>query len=84
MLVRGFRAGLNQPRRKPAGHAADRNKCTLQATPSGAGALSSASVRDLVTLPILAFCPRVSFREESETEPGGSAPFRRNDTLCRA
>ena len=25
----GFRAGLNQPRRKPAGHAADRNKCTL-------------------------------------------------------
>jgi hypothetical protein len=30
MLVRGFRAGLNHPRRKPAGHAADRNKCTLQ------------------------------------------------------
>jgi hypothetical protein len=30
MLVRGFRAGLNQPRRKPAGYAADRNRCTLQ------------------------------------------------------
>jgi hypothetical protein len=29
-LVLGFRAGLNQPRKKPAGHAADRNKCTLQ------------------------------------------------------
>jgi len=29
-LVLGFRAGLNRPRRKPAGHAADRNKCTLQ------------------------------------------------------
>jgi hypothetical protein len=33
MLVREFRAGLNQPRRKPAGHAADRNKYTLQALP---------------------------------------------------
>jgi len=30
MLVRGS-GPLNQPRRKPAGHAADRNKCTLQA-----------------------------------------------------
>jgi hypothetical protein len=30
MFVRGFRAGLSQPRRKPARHAADRNKCTLQ------------------------------------------------------
>jgi len=28
-LVLGLRAGLNQPRRKPAGQAADRNKCTL-------------------------------------------------------
>ena len=28
--ARRFRAGLNQPRRKPAGHAADRHKCTLQ------------------------------------------------------
>jgi hypothetical protein len=33
-LVLGFRAGLNQPRRKLAGQAADRNKCTLQDKPS--------------------------------------------------
>jgi hypothetical protein len=26
----GFRAGLNEPRRKPVGHAADRNICTLR------------------------------------------------------
>jgi len=30
MLVIGFQGRANQPRRKPAGHAADRNKCTLQ------------------------------------------------------
>ncbi len=38
----GSGPGLNQPRRKPAGHAADRNQCTLHAASASCGARSSA------------------------------------------
>jgi transposase len=55
MLVRGFRAGRNQPRRKPAGHAADRNKSTLQEVGDVSRIRSKASFASLSgTAPLIA------------------------------